>query len=32
LTGRIGHEQIFSSDETQRESTSNVFVGMRLQR
>lgn len=32
LTGRIGHERVFSSDESQRESNSNVFVGMRLQR
>ena len=32
LTGRIGHEQIFSQDIAERESTSNVFVGMRLQR
>ncbi len=32
LTGRIGHEQVFSSDESEREGTSNVFVGMRLQR
>lgn len=32
LTSRIGHEQTFSSDEAERESTSTVFVGMRLQR
>lgn len=32
LTSRIGHEQTFSSDQAARESTSTVFVGMRLQR
>ncbi|MEM9574754.1 MAG: outer membrane beta-barrel protein, partial [Pseudomonadota bacterium] len=32
LTGRIEHEQVFSTDESARESTSGVFVGMRLQR
>ena len=32
LTSRIGHEQTFSSSESARESSSNIFVGMRLQR
>lgn len=32
LTSRIEHEQVFSTDESERESTSSVFVGMRLQR
>lgn len=32
LTGRIGHEQTFSSDQTERDSSSTAFVGVRLQR
>ncbi|WP_306118746.1 MULTISPECIES: outer membrane beta-barrel protein [unclassified Roseitalea] len=32
LSGRIGHEKVFSSDPTERSESSNAFVGLRMQR